>query len=65
MATKTQIVELQRLMTAIGQLHAWQGDLMAQARKILAEAGRHVKAAPPPRGSARRRAGAGKGNKGE
>ena len=49
MATNTQLGELRRLLTAIAQLHAWQGELLAQAVR-LAETGsgrRKTSAAEP------------------
>jgi hypothetical protein len=62
MATKTQLVELQRLLTAVGQLHAWQGDLLAQADKILAgKIHRPERPSSRPRRSARQGKPQGKG----
>jgi hypothetical protein len=55
---KAQLLELRRLLTAVGQLHAWQGDLLVQARKIVeATAGRPAVIPTRARGSARRRPG--------
>ena len=57
MAIKCEIKELQRLVTAISQLHVWQGDLLAQATKVLqgASDARASEAAPHARGRRRYR----------
>ena len=38
MARQTDIAELQKLLTAIRQMHSWQGELLAQACNVVGQA---------------------------